>query len=225
MKRLARTEQTPAYFPVLLQLLTSQFHHGRIMSVQRRVEAIGNSIRSLVQRLSDRGFPFDHPSDVFPGPERDTVAAIVRIERDVGEIPAALKMFWLRVGSVDLCGSHPEWKGCSYPDPLVIYTPSVAIQELDEFLTDKEERLRCNFLYAIPIAPDPYHKANVSGGMWYKVSVPAVAEDPPLNDERHRITFLAYLELALQWAGFLGLERYPGHSWPVTELTAGSLWT
>jgi hypothetical protein len=90
--------------------------------------------------------------------------------------------------------------------------------ELDEFLADKEERLRCDDPYLIPIAPDDYHKEGVSGGMWYNVSVPAVADDPPLNDEWHGTTFVDYLELAVRWAGFPGLFRCPGHSWPVAEL-------
>ena len=56
--------------------------------------------------------------------------------------------------------------------------------------------------YCVPVAPDAYHKQNVSGGMWYNLSVPAVTDDPPLNDERHRTTFVGYLELALRWGGF-----------------------
>jgi hypothetical protein len=41
---------------------------------------------------------------VFPGPEEIASAAIARIEREVGAVPLALKLFWQRVGSVDLCG-------------------------------------------------------------------------------------------------------------------------
>jgi hypothetical protein len=100
----------------------------------------------------------------------------------------------------------------------VVYPPSQAIEELEEFLADWEERVRCNFPYVIPIAPDDYHKADVSGGMWYNASVPAVAEDPPLNDERHRITFVEYLELAVRWGGFPGLDRCESHSWPVERI-------
>jgi hypothetical protein len=134
-------------------------------SLESRIEEIGMSIRGLVMRFTERGFQFEHPADVLPGPESDTVTAITRIEFEVGVLPAALKLFWQRIGSVHLGGSHPEWKGCDYPDPLVVYPPSVAVQELEEFLADKEERLRSDFPYLVPIAPDFYHKANVSGGM------------------------------------------------------------
>jgi hypothetical protein len=191
------------------------------MTLESRVNAVGHSIRLLVKRLTEWGFLFECPAKVFPGPESSAAAAIALIEREVGVLPLALKVFWRQVGSVDLCGYHPKWEGCDYPDPIVVYPPSIAIQELDDFLSDKEERLRCNFPYRVPIAPDDYHKADVSGGMWYNVSVPAVADDPPLNHEWHHTTFVDYLELAVQWAGFPGLSRCPGHSWPVAELVRG----
>jgi hypothetical protein len=191
------------------------------MTLETRIDWVGNAIRLLVKQLTDRRFRFEHPAEVLPGPENDTRAAIARIESEIGALPVALKLFWQRVGSVDLCGSHPDWAGCNYPDPLVVYPPSVATQELEDFLADRAERLRCEFPYIVPIAPDFYHKGDVSGGMWYNVSVPAVADDPPLNDEWHHITFLGYLELSVQWAGFPGLARCPKHSWPITELVQG----
>ena len=99
-----------------------------------------------------------------------------------------------------------------YPDPLFVYPPSAAIAELEEFLADKEERLRCNFPYLVPIAPDYYHKEDVSGGMWYNVSVPAVADDPPLNDEPHHLSFLnprIWKALRFNGQGFsVGLSRW-----------------
>ena len=192
------------------------------MSLETRIHSVGISIHVLIKRLTEWSYQFERPDEVLPGPEHGTEEAIARIEREIGSLPLALKLFWQVVGSVDLCGSHADWMGCDYPDPLVVYPPSVAIRELDEFLADREERLRCNFPYLVPVAPDSYHKADVSGGMWYNISVPAIADDPPLNDESHGTTFVNYLELAITWAGFPGLSRCPGHSWPIAEL-AGSL--
>lgn len=188
------------------------------MSLEARINLIGESLRDLVSRLSERGFEFERAEEVLPGPEVDAEDAIVRIEKEAGPLPEALKLFWLRIGSVDLCGSHPEWEGAEYPDPLVVAPPSFAMEELDDFISDKEERLRCGCPYYVPIAPDDYHKANVSGGMCYNISVPAVGDDPPLNDEWHKTTFVNYLEIALTWGGFPGLLRYPAHTWPVAEL-------
>lgn len=188
------------------------------MSLETRINLIGESLRDLVARLSDHGFEFELAEEVLPGPEMDTQEAIARIEKEAGVLPEALKLFWLRIGSVDLCGSHPDWEGAEYPDPMVVAPASFALQELEDFLSEREERLRCNFPYHVPIAPDDYHKANVSGGPEYCISVPAVAADPPLNNEWHKTTFVNYLEIALTWAGFPGLSRYPGHNWPIAEL-------
>lgn len=189
---------------------------------------VGEQIAKIARRLPALAYQFQHPSAVFPGPEPGTEDAVERIEREVGRLPLAIKTFWRRVGSVNLMArQHGDWaaveyeypwNGCEYPDPLVVYPPSAAIFELDEFVDDREERMRCNFPYLVPIAPDDYHKDNVSGGMWYNLSVPAVADDPPLNDERHRTTFVSYLELAVRWGGFPGLDRCPEHSWPLRDI-------
>ena len=197
------------------------------MSIEERIDVIGKRLKIIKRRLIEDNFQFDYEDEVFPGPGPDIVEAIHRIENEVGIVPLSLKLFWQRIGSVNFCGGHPDWEfdpGCepeTYADPIVIYPPSVAIEELEEFLSDKEERLRCNLPYVVPIAPDFYHKADVSGGMFYNISIPAITDDPPLNEEWHQTTFLNYLEIAVKWAGFLGLERYPNHTWPIAKLVQG----
>src|SRR5437762_11826246 len=158
-------------------------HHvsPRAMPLEDRILARGRAIERVVVRLHSLGFQFVEPEAVFPGPEPRTEEAIERIEREVGPLPLAIKLFWRRVGSVNFMGAHPDWEGCEYPDPLVVYPPSQAIYELEEFLGDREERMRFGVPYRVPIAPDSYHKENVSGGMFYNLSVPAVADDAPLN--------------------------------------------
>jgi hypothetical protein len=195
------------------------------MSLEARILTVGEQIAKIARRLPALGYQFQRPSAVFPGPEPGTENAIERIEREVGNLPLALKIFWRHVGSADFTARHRTWRpveypwaGCEYPDPLVVYPPSVAIAELDEFLGDREERMRSQFPYVVPIAPDHVHKDNVSGGTWYNLSVPAGADDPPLNHEWHQTTFVNYLELAVRWGGFPGLERYPAHTWPLREL-------
>lgn len=197
------------------------------MSIEERIDSIGNRLRILKSRLSERDFEFEQPEEALPGPEPGAIAAIKHIESEAGLLPLSLKLFWLRIGSVNFCGHHPEWEletGCDfegYPDPLLVYPPSIAVAELEDFLLDKEERLRCQYPYAVSIAPDSYHKADVSGGMWYNISVPAIADDPPLNDEWHKTTFLNYLEIALKWGGFPGLEQRQRHNWPIAQLVEG----
>jgi len=183
------------------------------------IERIGEELRALVARLSSLHYRFERPQEVLPGPERDTAKAVERIEAEIGAVPLALKLFWLHVGSINLSGSHPLWGGCEYPDPLIVFPPSYALYELDQYLADRKERDAHGFPYAIFVAPDFYHKANVSGGLPYSVAVPAEADDPPLLDEWHQVTFMQYLEVSLRFGGFPGLEREPGHSWPLFSLT------
>lgn len=54
--------------------------------------------------------------------------------------------------------------------------------------------------------------------MWSNIAVPCADDDPLLNDERHGTTFVRYLELAVEWSGFPGLECCPGHTWAVDDL-------
>jgi len=199
------------------------------MSLEARILTVGEHIAKIAQRLPALGYQFQRPSAVFPGPEPGTEGAIARIEQEFGTLPLALKTFWRLVGSVDFTAHHRRsqpveypWHASDYPDSLVVYPPSAAVAELDEFLGDREERMRCDFPYVVPIAPDDVHKDNFSGGMWYNVSVPAVADDPPLNDEWHQTTFVSYLELAVRWGGFPGLERCPEHGWPLRELVGSA---
>lgn len=186
--------------------------------INARIDQIASALPALVTRLKQHGYEFARPAFVLPGPEPNVNASIERIETEVGAVPYALARFWQVVGSVDLCGTHVDWHGCEYPDPLVIDPASDAVAELQEFLDDRHERLRHDFPYVIPISADDYHKEDVSGGMWYNVDCPATADDPIINDERHRLSFLDYLELALSMGGFLGLDKCPHHTWPIKEL-------
>lgn len=183
--------------------------------LQARIDRVHRGIQGVVRNLHALGYQFSRPRDVLPGPEPGTDAAVKFLEQAVGPLPRAITLFWSRVGSVDLGGHHPTWSGCNFPDPLIVYPPSVAIAELEEHASDREERDRCGLSYCIPIAPDALHKADVSGGKWYNISVPSVVDDPPLNDEPHATTFLDYLDIALGQGGFPGLAAATAHNWPV----------
>jgi hypothetical protein len=187
-------------------------------AIDQRIESIDRTIRRLVAELRSLGYQFDHPDAVFPGIEPDLKASIGRIEREIGRVPYAVASFWRKIGSVDLTGGHPQWKGCVYPDALVVYPADAGIVELDEFLSDRVLRLEANFPFVIPIAPDFYHKSNTSGGMFYNVACPAPSDDPTVDNEPHHLPFLDYLDLTLSWAGFPGLANSTSHNWPLDTL-------
>src|SRR5438105_7068601 len=101
------------------------------MLLEDRILAVGRRIERLAERLRALGYQFAEPQTVAPGPEPETEVGIERIEREVGQLPLAIKLFWRRVGSVNFVGEHADWRGCEYPDPLVVYPPSQALFELD----------------------------------------------------------------------------------------------
>jgi hypothetical protein len=53
------------------------------------------------------------------------------------------------------------------------------------------------------VAPDAICKAHRSGQS-YLITLPGVGMDALLENERHGLTFVDYLRLALQWGGFPG---------------------
>ena len=178
-----------------------------------RIERLANSLPALVGRLKENGYRFKYPNEVFPGPDRNVEEKLKRIRTEVEFVPLAVAAFWRRIGSINLIGSHPDWSGCDYPDPLVVECVDSAIVELDEYL-DRAD----NDVFRIPIAPDYLHKENVSGGMWYNVVCQAPSDDPIVSDERHKLSFLDYIELAVELGGFLGLDQIKDHTYPIEDL-------
>jgi hypothetical protein len=60
---------------------------------------------------------------------------------------------------------------------------------------------------SLQLAPDCLHKANISGGATYGVTIPNDAVDPLFENEEHGLPFVDYLRLCFRWAGFPRLER------------------
>lgn len=64
--------------------------------------------------------------------------------------------------------------------------------------------------FPVALAPDYFHKADVSGGAPYEIELPDASTDPLwLNDDLHEgKTFVGYARSALlEWAGFPGFAR------------------
>jgi hypothetical protein len=58
------------------------------------------------------------------------------------------------------------------------------------------------------IAPDVYHKDNVSGGTPYAIELPNPGADALVFGEWHHLRFVPYLRIAiLDWGGFPGLSH------------------
>jgi hypothetical protein len=134
------------------------------------------------------------------------------LDERFGPVPMVLSS-WLRlVGDVWLVGSHPEWPESSAADPLVLEVegsryPGMSMRqhyenEFDAWQEWADDNPDAEG-FALPVAPDALHKANVSGGDPYRVPVPDgtaeglfVAESP--------MPFVSYLNLVFRRGGFPG---------------------
>src|SRR5262249_18374992 len=154
--------------------------HAFMTTIETRIEKIRLSLVQLKQRLETAGYEFEKPDVALPGPDDNVDEDLARLDEIVGPIPLALSLFYRRIGSVNFLGQHrdwEEWEG-GFTDPLFVFPVGAGITELEQFLADRETYLDAFGTFRLPIAPDDYHKADVSGGMWYNITLPDTTEDP-----------------------------------------------
>lgn len=189
-------------------------HADALAVVQETMRRSRENILRLIARLSALGYAFGLYPDAtpFPGylaplvpPAPDLRHRIAALEAQVGTIPLALCGFWEIVGAVNLIGYHPNWP--EYSDPLVIEPIEAAEEMVPEGPADAAGSAKPNESFLLLVAPDDYHKDNVSGGMSYHLRIPNSAIDGKLEAEWHATTFVNYLRIAFRTGGFPGFER------------------
>lgn len=179
--------------------------------VNETMTRVQQNIVQIYNRLVEIGYEFEMmegiDKPIIP-PAPYIKEQIREIESIVGIIPLSLKAWYEMVGTVSFLGRHPKWDTGIYYDPLFVSPIETALMEYDEWriLLEKygEEKIGP---YCISIAPDYYHKANISGGEPYKMAIPNAAIDAKLLNERHDTTFVEYLRICFTWGGFPGLEN------------------
>jgi hypothetical protein len=160
------------------------------------------NIERLVSRLPELGYEFQYPDEAFVAPDADVLKQISDIESRVGPIPLSLCAWYEIVGSVNVIGQQTEWSEDAfgeYPDSLVL-NPSNFILKYDEGNWDREH-------YQLPMAPDRYHKEDVSGGPPYTIVLPNPDIDAPFENEPNKTTFVNYLRICFRSGSF------PGSPW------------
>ena len=151
---------------------------------------------------------------VFTPPAQDVLEIIAEFERRGGILPLSLRAFYEVVGSVNFVGTPPEawtdWR--SVPDgldALYLYPADAEMlndaesweehygdlteEEWDLPGEDEEDLCDSRAYYALPhdcwlvwIAPDEWHKYDISGCGGYDIAVPNPAADARLLTEWHR---------------------------------------
>jgi len=171
------------------------------------MQRVRHNVQLVIERLRSESWPFSE-SDVYAiwaPPHQETPAQITELERRLdGPIPLALRTFWSVVGTVSLMriASGPE-QDLSLPDPLVIGPVDHALTELSEWETDEE---RSSEPFRAPLAPDAFHKDDISGGLPYEIELPDAGADPLFVNEPHNVTFVSYLRIAFAAGGLPGWE-------------------
>jgi hypothetical protein len=192
-------------------------------------------------------FPSGPPNPVFAPPQPDAAATIAALERRAGVLPLSLRAFYEVVGTVNFVGEPPEtwftWRNVPDGlDALFVCPAEVALEDAEQWeevhgelteeewdLPDPDEEDLCDArayhalphdCWLIPIAPDEWHKYDISGCGAYEIAIPNSAADARLLTERHRTTFVSYLRVCFRYAGFPKLEQVnPAHLSELAALT------
>jgi hypothetical protein len=161
-----------------------------------------DNIERLVERLQLMGYQFRKPEKAFVPPAADVLAEIADIENRVGPLPLSVCAWYEIVGSVDFIGRHPDSPEAltgQFTDPLFVFPGSYVLKYKEDNWYREE--------YPLRLAPDEYHKEDVSGGPPYTIWLPNAAIDTPLENERHHTTFVDYLLMCFRWGAFPGWDR------------------
>lgn len=175
---------------------------------------------------ADDGFGQGHePVRTLPPP--DLPQLLAGFEQKWGPIPLSLRAFYQEVGGINLTGFMPKrpnvllangnscslfdvttGRGCQGPDPLYVYGPSPDFfEEIEKVLSYRDPEIDDDlWIPELPIAPDCFHKINVSGRGDYNIHISDEAADARLVDEWHTTTFVNYLRICCFCAGLPGLE-------------------
>lgn len=183
------------------------------------------NVEVLVRALPSVGWSFHYPVSGEPGFSVWSPADS-HIEQSIGSmearlngpIPVSLAAWWRIVGAVDLTRKPAAGPFIEYPDPLVVLPPRAVLDELEEWQGDDiAQEMVPEFL--APIAPDLFHKEDVSGGAPYGIHLPdATADGVIRNLGDEPMHFVAYLRHAFKWAGLPGYAET--HTAPPSPLDA-----
>ena len=181
------------------------------------MERVATNIERLIARLASHGYEFGfylgqphsfQSTAALVRPDANVRRDLEDLERSAGPLPLSLRGFWDVVGSVSLIGRTPNgWP--EYSDALHVDSPSVGLAEFHEWYADIEMRERAAHEGLLcSIAPDVYHRDNVSGGAPYAIELPNPGADALVFGEWHHVRFVPYLRIAiLDWGGFPGLSH------------------
>lgn len=187
------------------------------------------NVETIVGRLTGQGYQFhlndDEQTPATPWAPPTAAAAEYAdlLVAQTGHVPMTV-LSWIRiVGDVWLVGTHPQWPGSADADPLVIeFEGSLSGPSIRDYAQDEVARWRDDAArqergpFTLPVAPDRFHKANVSGGSPYGIVLPDGCADGLLSTDDGTMPFVSYLNQVFRHGGFPWVTGTEGQ-WKVTR--------
>ena len=182
------------------------------------MQRVRTNVEIVTVRLRAIGYPFDSFLPPWSPPASTVEDDIRRIEEAAGGVvPGSLRAFWTIVGEVqwkhaeDQEIADPSWERdlkLAEADPLYVLSAANAYSSVDEW----QERLEEHHAEVVgplelDLAPDYLHKANISGGAPYAITMPNDTADAIFENEEHELPFVDYLRLCFEWGGFPRLQH------------------
>jgi len=186
-----------------------------------------DNVVTLIERLHEQGYAFHGGAPLVPHapPDEHTPAFVTWLEARWGPLPLTLRAWIEVVGDVSLLGNHPAFPTGLVTDPLVIEVEYKGWREArvdrtgwarayheSEYEAWLDRQPGEGEPFAIVLAPDDLHKAEISGGPPYGIYVPDASADGRLRyADGVQLSFIEYLRLVFANGGFPGLwKRDPG---------------
>lgn len=179
----------------------------------------GENVDRIIGCLWEIGYRFEHSrggkwvpnAAIHTPPDPNTAQRIAEIQATAGSLPLSLRAWYEVVGMIGLTGRHPSWDSRALSDPLVVEGLEDWRFEYEDWLYFRQQHPESDAAFYFPIAPDAYHKANISGGQPYCISLPCQAADGPLLWLwPSGTTFVEYLRICFRWGGFPGWASTEG---------------
>jgi hypothetical protein len=191
---------------------------------------VARAVELLMPRLAAAGYPIRRQPTV----DLDIEERLALLEDLAGgHMPVSIAAFWRVVGAVDLApdadADWPAWMPSDQAwqeklDPLVVHRLEDAWYSVDEWLEDRAQNIpEVVGPLEVEIAPDRFHKVNISGGPPCAIRMPDASADAPIKWSEEGARLVDYLRRSIGRGGFAGIgpEDDPTESWRgvVADLT------
>jgi len=187
---------------------------------------VRQNVETVIQRLSEAKYEFgidDVGYFTAPlSPPNEQTPEFAKWLEDLGGTLGLCARAWIEVvGDVNLTGNHPLWPEREmYTDALVVefeyrswrFSNGEPFDPREHYLEERAEWVEAVAEdgyetvgpFGFDVAPDMYHKANVSGGGPYRILVPDKTADATIDLDGRRTFFTDYLRHCFDWGGFPG---------------------